>query len=178
MFEHIKSTYGGVDVCINCAAHARHGPSLLEGVTEDWRSMLAVNVLGLCICTREAVKQMREKGTDDGHVIHIGSLSCHRVNPNKRLHFYSATKYMVNAVTEGLRLELRELKSHIRISCICPPLIRTPFSYSALPDDPGFVDELYSKNPIMEPEEVADVVVYALQAPPHVQIHDVIVHVV
>ncbi|XP_072026982.1 dehydrogenase/reductase SDR family member 11-like [Amphiura filiformis] len=174
MFQHIKSTHGGVDVCINCAAHAKNGPSLLEGATADWRSMLDVNVLGLCICTREAVRQMREKGTDDGHVIHIGSLSSHRVHPDPRIHFYAATKYMVRAVTEGLRQELCEIKSHIRISCVCPGMIRTPFLYSVMPREA--VDEFKANNPIIEPEDVADAVIYALHAPPHVQIHDMIIH--
>jgi NADP-dependent 3-hydroxy acid dehydrogenase YdfG len=42
-----------------------------DGRTEDWLDMLNVNVLGLSICTREAVKDMKERNTDAGHVVHI-----------------------------------------------------------------------------------------------------------
>ncbi|XP_072026983.1 dehydrogenase/reductase SDR family member 11-like [Amphiura filiformis] len=178
MFRHIKSHHGSVDVCINSAGHSRNGPTLLEGNTADWRSLLEINVLALSICTREAIRQMREKGVDDGHVIHIGSGACHQVSPRPTLHFYSGTKFMVRALTEGLRQELREINSHIRISCICPPMVRTPFSYQILPDDPGTVDEWYAKDPSIEPEDVADAVIYALQAPPHVQVHDIIINAI
>ena len=175
MFTHIKDHYGAVDVCVNSAGHAKNGPTLLEGSTADWKSMLDVNVLALSICTREAVRQMREKGIDDGHVIHIGSGACHVVCPRPTLLFYSGTKFMVKALTEGLRQELREINSHIRISLICPPMVRTQFSYDILPNDPGTVDEWYAKDPIIEPQDVADTVIYALQAPPHVEIHDIII---
>ena len=176
MFEDIKQHHNGVDVCINSAGHAINGPTLLGGATADWRSMLDINVLALCICTREAVKQMREHGVEDGHIIHIGSLASHRVAPRPTLRFYSGTKFMVRALTEGLRLELREINSRIRISCVSPPMVRSPFSYHLVPDNPGEVDEWYANDPSVEPEDVAEAVVYALQAPPHVQIHDIIMN--
>jgi NADP-dependent 3-hydroxy acid dehydrogenase YdfG len=44
---------------------------LPEGSTDEWRNMLDVNVLGLSVCTREALKSMKEREEDDGHVIHI-----------------------------------------------------------------------------------------------------------
>jgi NADP-dependent 3-hydroxy acid dehydrogenase YdfG len=42
-----------------------------EGSTDEWRNMLNVNVLGLAICTREALRSMKERNKDEGHVIHI-----------------------------------------------------------------------------------------------------------
>jgi NADP-dependent 3-hydroxy acid dehydrogenase YdfG len=42
-----------------------------DGNTEDWLDMWNVNVLGLSICTREAVKNMKKRGNDSGHVVHI-----------------------------------------------------------------------------------------------------------
>ena len=178
MFENIKTQHAGVDLCINSAGHSRNGPTLLDGATADWQSQLEINVLALCICTREAIQQMRQRGIDDGHVIHIGSMSCYQISRRSSLHFYSGTKFMIRALTEGLRQELHEIKSHIRISCICPPMVRTAFSYDILPNEPRTVDEWYAKDPIIEPEDVADAVFYALQAPPHVQIHDILIHAI
>lgn len=42
-----------------------------EGTPDEWRTMMDVNVIGLCLCTREAVLSMRQRGVDDGHIIHI-----------------------------------------------------------------------------------------------------------
>ena len=73
MFKMIKQNLGGVDVCVNNAGMANAAP-LLSGETKDWREMIDVNIIALSICTREAIKQMREKGTDDGHFFLINSL--------------------------------------------------------------------------------------------------------
>lgn len=104
-----------------------------------------VNILALAICTREAYQSMKERGVDDGHIININrylthssitsfyvwaltvlmfilwwstlfSMGGHRMVPSADEHFYCATKYAVTALTEGLRQELRETKTHIRAS--------------------------------------------------------------
>lgn len=45
--------------------------SLSEGPVSQWRSVLDLNVLGLSICTKEALQSMEERDVDDGHIIHI-----------------------------------------------------------------------------------------------------------
>ncbi|CAG08971.1 unnamed protein product [Tetraodon nigroviridis] len=115
MFAAIKAQHGGVDVCINNAGLA-HPEPLLNGKTSGWKNMLDVNVLALCVCTREAYQSMKERNVDDGHIIHINSMSGHRVVPSADIHFYSATKYAVTALTEGLRQELRDANTHIRVT--------------------------------------------------------------
>jgi hypothetical protein len=42
-----------------------------EAASEDWRRILDVNVIALSSCTREALKSMKNRGVDDGHIIHI-----------------------------------------------------------------------------------------------------------
>ena len=78
VFSEIKTNYGGVDVCINVAGIG-HRASILSGETWQWRDMLDVNVLAYAIVSREAVKQMRMRGVDDGHVILINSNCGHEV---------------------------------------------------------------------------------------------------
>ncbi|PKU28026.1 hypothetical protein llap_21670 [Limosa lapponica baueri] len=70
--------------------------------------------MAVSICTREAYQSMKERNIDDGHIININSMNGHSVVPQSVVHFYSATKYAVTALTEGLRQELREAKTHIR----------------------------------------------------------------
>ncbi|XP_025065990.1 dehydrogenase/reductase SDR family member 11 isoform X2 [Alligator sinensis] len=117
MFSAIKTLHQGVDVCINNAGLARPEP-LLSGKTEGWRTMIDVNVMAVSICTREAYQSMKERSIDDGHIININSMNGHSVVPQSVVHFYSATKYAVTALTEGLRQELREAKTHIRATCL------------------------------------------------------------
>jgi NADP-dependent 3-hydroxy acid dehydrogenase YdfG len=97
-FQAIRQRWGGVDVLINNAGLG-HKQSLLDGDTEAWRDMLEVNVLALCICTREATRDMRQRG-GKGHVVHISSMSGHRVPGGSGV--YSATKFAVRSLTEGL----------------------------------------------------------------------------
>lgn len=45
--------------------------SFSEGPVKNWRTILELNVLGLSMCTKEAIQSMKERGVDDGHIIHI-----------------------------------------------------------------------------------------------------------
>uniref|UniRef100_A0A2K5D5N2 Dehydrogenase/reductase SDR family member 11 n=1 Tax=Aotus nancymaae TaxID=37293 RepID=A0A2K5D5N2_AOTNA len=117
MSSAIRSQHSGVDICINNAGSGRPD-SLLSGSTSGWKEMLNVNVLALSICTQEAYQSLKEWNVDDGHIININSMSGHRVVPQSVTHFYSATKYAITALTEGLRQELREHPPHIQIGDI------------------------------------------------------------
>uniref|UniRef100_A0A6I8QMH2 Dehydrogenase/reductase (SDR family) member 11 n=1 Tax=Xenopus tropicalis TaxID=8364 RepID=A0A6I8QMH2_XENTR len=130
---------------------------------------IEVNVLALSICTREAYQSMKERNIDDGHIININSMSGHRVLPSTVMHFYSATKYAVTALTEGLRQELREEKSHIRATSISPGLVETGFAFKLLDNDPEKAAATYESIKCLKAEDIASTVVYVLSAPPHVQ---------
>ncbi|XP_070573644.1 dehydrogenase/reductase SDR family member 11-like [Ptychodera flava] len=171
MFEEIKNNHGGVDVCINNAG-INFDTTLLDGRTDQWRNMLDVNVLALSICTREAVKQMKEKNIDDGHIIHMNSMSGHRF-ASKGEHFYTGNKFMVTALTEGLRRELRAMGSHIRVSCISPAVVEgTEIGKRSRGE---MVNSIRFPFKPLEPQDIADMVVYILAAPPHMEIHDILV---
>ncbi|ASC72166.1 short-chain dehydrogenase family oxidoreductase [Halomicronema hongdechloris C2206] len=169
-FEDIRQRWGGVDVLINNAGLG-HKQSLMDGETAAWRDMLEVNVLALCICTREATRDMRAKG-GRGHVIHIGSMSGHRVPGGSGV--YSATKFAVRSLTEGLRQELRATASDIRISSISPGFVQTEFA-EKYHQSAAKATELYSQYSVLQPDDIAAAVAYILQQPDHVQVHDLLV---
>ncbi|XP_059937643.1 dehydrogenase/reductase SDR family member 11 isoform X1 [Mesoplodon densirostris] len=153
MFSAVRSQHSGVDICINNAGLARPD-TLLSGSTSGWKDMFNVNVLALSICTREAYQSVRERKVDDGHIININSMSGHQVPSQSVAHFYSATKYAVTALTEGLRQELREAQTHIRATawpltgaqllsrlsllaqCISPGVVETQFAFKLHDKDP------------------------------------------
>lgn len=170
LFTAIRERWGGVDVLVNNAGLGRKSP-LMSGDTDAWREMLEVNVLALCVCTREAVKDMRRRG-DRGHIVHINSLSGHRVPGASGV--YAASKFAVTALTEGLRQELREADSPIRVSAISPGFTETEFA-EKYHGDQAAAKAVYSRFPVLQPTDVANAVVYVLSQPDYVQVHDVLV---
>lgn len=126
------------------------------------------------------------------HIINISSMSGHRVAGN--LGVYAATKcvpthhpgrattsahhthphrHAVRCLTEVTRRELRALNSPIRITQISPGLVRTEFA-QALMQSREKADALYQAEPVLESVDVTQAVVYALTAPPRVEVHDVL----
>lgn len=172
LFERVRERWGGVDVMVNNAGVGRRMPltSADPGAVNAWREMLEVNVLALCLCTREAVRDMRERG-DDGHVVHISSMAAHRVPPGSGV--YSASKYAVRSLTEGLRRELRELGSGIRVTAVSPGFVETEF-HAGYHGSEERAREVYARLKVLEPQDVAASVRHALAAPPHVQVHDIL----
>lgn len=70
-----------------------------------WRKVLETNVVGLCVATREAVKQMKE-GSIRGQILHISSVLGHYVAHLPKVNMYPPSKFAVRALTEVLRQEL------------------------------------------------------------------------
>jgi NADP-dependent 3-hydroxy acid dehydrogenase YdfG len=169
LFGRIRSAWGGTDVLVNNAGLGRHAP-LIDGRTDAWREILEVNVLALCVCTREALFDMRRRG-DDGHVVHVSSMAAYRVPPQSGV--YAASKYAVRALTEGLRAELRALGSGIRVSAVSPGFVETEFA-SVYHQDEERARLTYSRYKVLDPPDVAEAVAYLLAQPPHVQVHDVL----
>ncbi len=169
-FEALRAAWGGTDVLVNAAGLGRAAP-LTEGPAADWREMLEVNVLGLCLCTWQAVRDMRGRG-DDGHVVHVSSMSGYRVPRASGV--YAASKHAVRALTEALRLELRELGSGIRVSAVSPGFVETEFS-AVYHRDEGAAARTYGRYRVLQADDVASAVRFVLAAPPHVQVHDVLV---
>ncbi|KAL7633055.1 UNVERIFIED_CONTAM: hypothetical protein RMT77_016631 [Armadillidium vulgare] len=172
MFATIKKQFGGVDICINNAGIS-NGKKLLDSTVEDMHQMSNVNIIALCLCSQLSIASMKERGVDDGHVININSTVGHAlVSTSSR--FYAATKFAVKAITEGLRQEMREAKSHIRITSVSPGLVSTQFAYRAFKDE-NKAKQLYSSIETLKPEDVASSVVHVIISPAHVEINEVLI---
>lgn len=168
-FSAVKAKWDQLDVLVNNAGLG-HKESLTSGSTEAWREMLEVNVLALCICTREAVQMM--KPAQKGHIVHISSMSGHRVPAITGM--YSATKFAVRSLTETLRRELRSQSSPIRISSISPGVVETEFA-EKYHQSTKKAQETYSQFEVLQASDVANAVAYTLSQPEHVEINDILV---
>lgn len=174
LFVELRGLAGGVDVLVNNAGLGKKSPLAAppsETGIDRWREMLDVNVLALAQCTQEALVDMRARG-DAGHVIHISSMASHRVPTGSGM--YSASKFAVRSLTEGLRLELREAGSKIRVSAVSPGFVETEFA-EVYHSDPDAAERTYGRFPVLQAEDIADAVAYLLEAPAHVQVHDLLI---
>ncbi len=120
--------FGSLDILINNAGLGLYG-SIAEGDPEDWRKMFDVNVLGVLYTTRAAVRQMLRQGAGD--VLFVSSLAGRRV-PRADGTVYAATKHAVNAIAEGLRMDVHE--KGIRVINVEPGLVRTEFPRGLPPE--------------------------------------------
>ncbi|KAK7864250.1 hypothetical protein R5R35_009516 [Gryllus longicercus] len=170
-FAWVREHLGRVHVLVNSAGvgGARSLAGFDDSISEDWNRILDVNILGLSICTREAIKLMNEAGVEDGHIVHICSVAGHVMPIVPEYSMYHASKHAVRVLTEGLRKELVAAKSRIRVTEVSPGMVKTNF-FEATSNG----EELWSA-PHLFPEDIASAVLYAVNSPSHVQIHEIIV---
>lgn len=177
-FKWIRENVGPIHILINNAGIIRI-TTLVDGNTAMWRELLDTNVIGLCIATREAIKDMR-KNNVDGHIVHINSICGHKVINVPYLNVMSATKYAVTALTETLRQELNSIGSKIKISDVSPGITSTSAFEAAnvvgvIQAEKKVFDERVTGFPALNPSDIADAVIFVLSTPPHVQVHRLIV---
>jgi 3-oxoacyl-[acyl-carrier protein] reductase len=132
LFTETKKAYGKLNILVNNAGTYEFTP--LEGVTEElFHKQFNLNVLGLLLTTKEAVKLV---GPEGGSIINIGSGVSTAFPPNSST--YTATKASVDAITAVLAKELGPRK--IRVNSINPGMIETEGLHSA-----GFVESDFRK---------------------------------
>lgn len=117
--EFALQTYGRIDVWINNAG-VMPNSMLRELRVDEWNRMIDVNIKGVLHGIAAALPIMRNQRS--GHLINISSTAGHHVAPTSAV--YSATKFAVRAISEGLRLE-ESPESGIRSTVISPGLTET-----------------------------------------------------
>ncbi|MDX1602357.1 MAG: SDR family NAD(P)-dependent oxidoreductase, partial [Salinimicrobium sediminis] len=106
-----------------------------------------------------------------GYIVNIGSLAGKEVYPNGNV--YSASKHAVDAINKGMRIDLNG--SGIRVGAINPGLVETNFSDVRFKGDSERAKSVYEGYEPLKPEDIADLVVFMVTRPPHVNIADLLV---
>lgn len=158
-----------IDYLINNAGLAAGLDTLQEGSIDDWEAMIDTNVKGLLYVTKEILPRMIERNS--GHIINIGSIAGHYVYPKGAV--YCASKYAVNALTNGLRMDL--LGTKIRVSTVDPGAVETNFSLVRFKGDSDRASAVYEGIDPLTPQDVADAVFYCASRPLHVNISEIII---
>ncbi len=157
-----------VEVLVNNAGLARGFDKIYEGNLTSWEEMIDTNVKGLLYVTRNILPLMVER--KKGHVINIGSTAGHEVYPNGNV--YCATKFAVNALTKGMRMDCLEHK--IKVTTVDPGMVETEFSIVRFSGDKERAEKVYEGLKPLTPEDIADAVVYSATRPEHVNINEII----
>ncbi|GBP41522.1 Farnesol dehydrogenase [Eumeta japonica] len=169
-FRWAEDNLGPVHVLVNNAGQLLHGHMTEAGTDplsdDDVRSMLDVNVGGVVLCSRRAVASMKRNNVE-GHIININSIAGHYIPNFTVMNVYPGTKHAVTAITQGLANELAQFNLKIKTTSISPGLVATEMAeVQRLPELRREADRL----PRLQPQDVADAVVYALSTPAHVNV--------
>jgi len=159
LFRQSLDRFGRIDLLVNNAG-AFDGGLLDELSVEAWDKVIAVNLRAPFLCTRAAMRVMkRQRG---GRIINIGSISAQRVRTQSAP--YSTSKHGLWGLTQVTALEGREFG--ITCCCLHPGNIRVERRHTDKPED---------AEPMMTPDEIAEVAVLMAVLPPHVEMLEAIV---
>ncbi len=158
-----------IDVLINNAGNAHGLDSIQSGSIDDWDAMIDINVKGLLYLSKAIIPIMIER--ESGHIINIGSIAGKEVYPNGNV--YCASKHAVDAINNGMRMDLN--KHGIRVSAINPGLVETEFSEVRFKGDKDRAKSVYKGFSPLRAEDIADIILFAITRPNHVNISDLIV---
>ena len=158
-----------IDVLLNNAGLASGKDSIDEADFEDWDKMIDTNIKGLLSMTRFVSERMKKRNA--GHIINIGSIAGHESYPGGSV--YCATKHAVKAITQSAKMDLTG--TNIRVSAVSPGLVDTEFSEVRFHGDKEGAKEVYEGMTPLTGRDIAEIIHFIANRPPHVNIMDTIV---
>ena len=164
----LPAEWASIDVLVNNAGLSRGLDKLYQGKIEDWDEMIDTNVKGLLYVTRAVVPGMVERGR--GHVVNLGSVAGEMTYPNGAV--YCASKAAERAINDGLREDV--LGTPIRVTSVDPGMVETDFSLVRFHGDQERAAKVYKGVKPLVAEDIADVIVWAVSRPDHVNIARVV----
>lgn len=168
--EQTRDQLGGLHALINNAGVMLLGP--VDGANlDEWRRMVDVNVLGLLYCTHAALPVMREAG--GGHIVNVSSVAGRHAAAGAAV--YNFTKFGVTGFSEALRQEA--LHSNVRVTCVEPGYVATELqAHNENPAVQQGIQKMREKiGDVLQAEDIAGAILYALSQPEHVSINEVLV---
>ena len=165
-FSSLPAAFLPLDVLVNNAGGAFGLDTAQDASLDDWEGMVDVNVKGLLYCTKAVVAGMAERGK--GHIVNIGSVAA--FTAYRGANVYGATKAFVQQLSRNLRSDLHG--TGVRVSNLEPGLVQSDFSLVRLKDE-AKAEAVYADCEPLQPEDLADLVSYIVNAPAHVNINKV-----
>jgi 3-hydroxy acid dehydrogenase / malonic semialdehyde reductase len=164
----LPSEWKEVDVLVNNAGLSRGLAKIYEDDPDNWEEMIDTNVKGLLYVSRQVIPGMVQRRS--GHVINMGSTAGHMTYANGSV--YCATKAAERALSQGMKLDL--MGTPVRVTSIDPGMVETNFALTRFRGDEQKAAKVYANITPLQPEDVADAIVWAATRPAHVNIHTVV----
>jgi NADP-dependent 3-hydroxy acid dehydrogenase YdfG len=159
---------GPVEILVNCAGVMYY--TLMKNVREEeWERTVEVNCKGALNCVGAVLAGMLERGR--GHIVMISSDAGRKVFPG--LAVYSASKFFVEALSQGLRLETAG--AGLKVTTIQPGNVATDLISMSGDEEALEEYEQPGESRALDPEDVAASVVHALVQPEHVAVNEILV---
>ena len=160
LFAEIKSKFGRVDLLFNNAGVVAPGVPLEDVKIEDWQNVINVNISGVFYCTQQAFALMKSQKPMGGRIINNGSISAHVPRPNSSA--YTASKHAVTGLTKTASLDGRKFDiavGQIDIGNANTDMAEQMRVGATQPDGSKLIE------PTIDPQNVADAVVYMASLP-------------
>jgi len=167
--DSLPDEWKDIEVLINNAGLAAGLGPLHEGDLDDWEQMIDTNVKGLLYISRKILPGMVERRK--GHVINISSTAGKEVYMNGNV--YCATKFAVDALNKAMRLEL--VDHGVKVTSVNPGFTETEFSLVRFKGDREKAKMPYAGMEPLRAEDIAEVILFVLSRPDHVNINEIIV---
>lgn len=167
MIGSLPDEWKNIDILVNNAGNAHGMGSLDEGDTDDWDAMIDGNVKGLLYVSKAVIPLMLEKGA--GHIVNISSIAGKQTYANGAV--YCASKAAVEVLSEGMRLELTQ--HGIKVTNVAPGAVETEFSLVRFKGDESRAEKVYEGFDPLQASDIADAILYAVNAPGRVTIADI-----
>ena len=176
----IPADWKAIDVLINNAGLALGRDYFEEADLNDWNIMIDTNVKGFLYVGKTVAQLMAARNArlndevgqastgSAGHIINLGSVAGKQLYEKGNV--YCATKYAVDAISQGMRIDL--LRHNIKVTSINPGAAETEFSVVRFKGDETTAKKIYDGLKPLTAEDVADVIYYTTTLPPHVCIND------
>ena len=167
--DSLPAAWQTIDVLVNNAGLAAGLAPLHEGDIEDWEQMIDTNIKGLLYISRKVLPGMVERRS--GHVINISSIAGKEVYANGNV--YCASKFAVDALNKAMRIDLVDYG--VKVTSVNPGAVETEFSMVRFKGDEEKAKNVYKGMEPLHAEDIAEVVLFALNRPDHVNINEIIV---
>ena len=161
---------GGLHILVNNAGVMLLGP-VAEADTEEWRTMIGVNLLGLLYCTHAALPLIGSSG--GGDIVNVSSVAGRRADAGAAV--YNMTKFGVHAFSEALRQEA--LHAGIRVTTVAPGFVDTELQGHNVNPLVRRTMERHREQigDVLHADDIAEQIVHAVSLPKHVCVNEVVV---
>lgn len=166
----LPSDWQVIDILVNNAGNAHGMSPIQDGETEDWDAMIDGNVKGLLYVSKAVMPLMVAR--QSGHIVNLSSVAGKQTYANGAV--YCASKSAVEALSEGMRLDLTQ--HGIKITNIAPGAVETDFSLVRFKGDAERAKKVYEGFEPIQAADVADAILYAVNTPARVTIADIVLY--